>query len=430
MKKTIIYGMLACTLGAASSLQGVAQPQTYTLQQCREMALQQNARVKNAGNDLKGAAERRKEAFTAYFPTVSASGMGLAANKDLVELSLAPGMEMGMLKNGILGSVTAVQPVFAGGQVVNGNKLAHVGEEVGRLQLEQARNEVRITSDRYFWQVVVLQEKLKTVQTVDTLLQHLCKDVEAAVQAGMTTRNDLLEVQLRQNEIESTRITLESGIAVSKMLLAQYIGADTTGFRLAEQIPMGSMPERPEALYRDPSEALGATPEYRLLSKNVEAGRLQQKLAVGKNLPSVGVGASYFYHDFLGSGMSRGVLFASVSVPLSGWWGGSHAIKQRKLQVLNAENDLTDKSQLLVVRMQKAWSDVEDAYRQVDIARKSIEQATENLRLNSSYYRAGTITMGDLLQAQTLYRQSLDGYVDAYSAYRIKTAEYLQATGR
>lgn len=92
--------------------------------------------------------------------------------------------------------------------------------------------------------------------------------------------------------------------------------------------------------------------------------------------------------------------------------------------------ELTDKSELLIIRMQKAWNDVEDAYKQLSIARKSIEQSTENLRLNNDYYRAGTTTMSDLLNAQTLYQQSRDGYVDAYATYQLKKLEYMQATGR
>ena len=80
--------------------------------------------------------------------------------------------------------------------------------------------------------------------------------------------------------------------------------------------------------------------------------------------------------------------------------------------------------------MQQAWNDLQNAYEQIIIAHKSIEQSSENLRLNEQYYRAGTTTMSDLLDAQTLFQQSRDKYVDAYAAYRIKIVEYLQATGR
>ncbi|KAA5440147.1 TolC family protein, partial [Bacteroides cellulosilyticus] len=46
------------------------------------------------------------------------------------------------------------------------------------------------------------------------------------------------------------------------------------------------------------------------------------------------------------------------------------------------------------------------------------------------YYKAGTCTMNDLLDAQTLFQQSKDRYVESYARYEVKKCEYLQATGR
>lgn len=39
-----------------------------------------------------------------------------------------------------------------------------------------------------------------------------------------------------------------------------------------------------------------------------------------------------------------------------------------------------------MVKMRKAWNDMYDAYKQVDIAKESIAQSEENLRLNTDYY--------------------------------------------
>lgn len=122
--------------------------------------------------------------------------------------------------------------------------------------------------------------------------------------------------------------------------------------------------------------------------------------------------------------------FATVSIPLSGWWGGSHDVRKQELQVRNAENQLTDQSELLILRMQQNWNDLTDAYKQMQISMRSIEQATENLRLNTDYYKVGTCTMNDLLDAQTLFQQSKDRYVESYAWYEVKKCEYLQATGR
>lgn len=105
-------------------------------------------------------------------------------------------------------------------------------------------------------------------------------------------------------------------------------------------------------------------------------------------------------------------------------------MKRQKLQVRNAENRLADQSELLCIQMQNTWNTMNDAYKQVEIAVESIGQASENLRLQTDYYQAGTCTMSDLLEAQTLYQQSRDKYVESYAQYEVKKREYLQATGR
>lgn len=403
---------------------------TYTLDECRSMALENNVKMRNADNSVKAAAQGRKEAFTNYFPSISATGMGYNSNKGLVEMDMGPGVSMSMLKNGIIGGVTVTQPIFAGGQIVNGNRLAALGVEVSKVQREQSENEVRLTVEQYYWQVVTLQEKLNTLRIVERQLESINRDVEAAVNAGVTTRNDLLQVQLRRNDMTSTRINLENNLSICRMMLAQYIGVNTDTIAVESSIPMDAVPPFPQELHCDHTSALPQTTGYRLLESNVRANRLQQKMTIGKNLPTVAAGAGYMYDNLMDRSHPFALGFVSVSVPISGWWGGSHAVKKQNLQVKNAENQLADNSELLVIAMQKAWTDLQDSYKQILIARNSIEQSMENLRLNEDYYHAGTSTMSDLLDAQTMFQQSRDKYVETYAQFQIKTVEYLQATGR
>lgn len=428
-----------------------ASAQTYTLSQLTDSAQATNISIRNARHDIESASEQRKEAFTNYFPNVSATGLWFNANKGMAETTVNPSevlpqslgatlasslppealadlanpINVSMMKHGTIASITAVQPVFAGGQIVNGNKLARVGEDVSLLQLQLSENEVEKTTSQYFWQAVILQEKMKTVAAAEKLLSGLNNDVAVAVKAGVTNRNDLLQVQLRQNEIESQKLKLTNGLSVIKLLLAQHCGLRDTSFGLA--YTMEAMPALP--LKHNHREALASTAEYRLLDKQVEAAELQHRLAVGKNLPNVAIGAGYNYHNMLGNDHTFAMVFATVSIPISAWWGGSHAMKRQKIQLDKAQQQLSDNSEKLIIRMQKAWNDVEEAHHQLAIAQRSIEQAGENLRLNIDYYHAGTSTMSDLLQAQMLHQQALDSRVDAWADYQMKLLEYQQAVG-
>ena len=433
--------------------------QTYTLEQLKDSALHNNIAMRSARLDIDAASQQRKEAFTNYFPNVSGTGLWFNANKGMAQTelnlsekitpelgmalaqslpaealaALGSPISISMMKNGTIGSLMAVQPIFAGGQIINGNKLAKVGEDVSRLQLQLSENEVLKQTEQYYWQLVSMQQKMKTVEAVEALLQDIHKDVDVAVRAGVAMKNDLLQVQLRQNEIESQKLKLNNGISIVSMLLAQYCGLSySEEFKVKSEEslnPETSMAEANASLINHQS-SLQSLPEYQLLQKQVDAAKLQRKMEVGKNLPSLGIGASYNYHNLLENDHTFGMVFATVSVPISDWWGGSHAIKRRKLQQQKAVEQLKDNSELLKIRMQKAWNDAQEAYQQLGIAHRSIEQAEENLRLNRNYYRAGTCRMSDLLEAQMLYQQACDKHTDAYADYQNKLLEYRQSVGQ
>ena len=429
----------------------VAAQQAYTLEQIKDSALHNNIAIRHARHSIDAAKEQRMEAFTKYFPNVSGTGLWFNANQGMAQASINPSemvpaslastlatmlpaealvalanpISISMMKNGTIGSLMAVQPVFAGGQIINGNKLAKVGEEVSRLQLQLSENEVEKTAEQYFWQLASLQEKMKTVDAVDTLLADIHKDVDVAVRAGLAMRNDLLQVELRQNDIESQRLKLQNGISIVRLLLSQYCGLRDTSFTITYQS------DAPSTLLsrQDHDQALLGTAEYQLLDKQVEATSLQKKIAVGQNLPSVAVGAGYNYHNLLDNNTTFGMVFATVSVPISDWWGGSHTIKRRKIEHQQAVEQLEDNAQQLQIRMQNAWNGLEESCQQLLLAQRGIEQAKENLRLNRNYYKAGISKMSDLLEAQMLYQQSCDKQTDAFANYQNKLLEYRQATG-
>lgn len=451
MKK--IFAIIVCLSCCAE-----AAAQTYTLEQLLDSARQNNIAIRTARHSIQAASQQRKEAFTKYFPHVSATGLWFNSTQDMAKITLNPAeminpqltqllspsvlttlfppTSISMVKNGVLGAVTAVQPVFAGGQIINKNRLARVSEDVSKIRLSLSQNEVEKTTEQYFWQLATLQEKLRTIQAAEKLLGDIHKDVDVALRAGVAMPNDLLQVQLRLNELSSQKLQVMNGISLVRMLLGQYAGltpaapSQDGGYQYAFDIAVPDLEEQQKLLPAPVAgqEDVSSLPEYQLLDKAVESARLQRKLAVGQNLPTVGVGVGYSYHNLFDKGRSFGTVFATVNVPISDWWGGSHAIKRRKIELQKAEEQLADNTELLRIRTLNAWNNVQESYQQLLLAQRSIEQAQENLRLNRNYYNAGTSKMSDLLQAQLLYQQAQDKRTDAYSDYQNKVLEYKQVS--
>lgn len=447
MKKLLIIAgvLFGCVIAADAQ-------NCYTLEQICNIARNNNIAIRTAKYNIEEAQLQRKEAFTNYFPNVSATGLWFNANKGMAETTINPqelipqelGMalaqsfppqalamlanpiEVSMMKNGTIASIMAVQPVYAGGRIINGNRLAKVGEDVSHLQLEMSQNEVEKTVEQYFWQLASLQEKIKTIDAAESLLRSIHKDAELAVNVGVAMRNDLLQVQLRENELTSQRMKLNNGISMVKLMLAQCCGLQDTAF----VITYSNEVTTPTILKQNHDLAVLNTPEYKLLGKQVEATRLQEKITWGQNMPSVAVGAGYNYHNLLDKNHFFAMVFATVNIPISGWWAGSHATNRSKIEHMKAQEQLVDNTQLLIIRMQNAWNGMEESYNQLQLAQLSIEQATENLRLNKDYYDAGVSKMSDLLEAQLLYQKACDQRTDAFIEYQNKILEYRQATGQ
>ena len=425
---SIILAVL--TLSGLFTAHASAPDSLLTLNRCREMALQNNAAMKMSGNDLKAASELRKEALTKYFPEISAGATAFQANHDMLQYDVLDLFTLGIIKKGKTAGIWAVQPIFMGGQIVNGNKLARVGEEAARIKREKTADNVLVETDNMYWKLASLKAMRLSVESAVTMLDSLSVSVKAAVDAGIVVQNELLKVELKRNEYRNSLVDLNNGINLIKMLLAQQIGLGVTdSIDIAEEIPE-AVPEFPYTMFMDGQQAVGNTSDYRLLVKNVEAKVLEKRMKVGEYLPKVGVGAGWFYHDILNQDHNFGAVMVTVDIPLSGWWGGSHSIRKKSLELENAKTELADLSQKLEVEIADKWDNVTGSYRKMELSHQDIAQSKENLRITQAYYDAGMNTITDLLDAQALFVESQGNFISAYGSFKLSISQYLNATGR
>ena len=410
----------------------------FTLDECKEMAVEYNVQVKNGNLDVKAAKETRKEVFTKYFPTLSASGTTYKADDDLIKATVPPipplgieqPMEVGVLEKGSMVMISATQPIFAGGQIVNSNKLAKKAVEASEIQLDMTCDKVILETEDHYWKIVSLKEAVKTLDVLDSLLSSLYKDVSLAVDAGITTKNDLLTVRLKQNEVSSTRLEVENGLSLSRMALCQYIGLPLEAADYLDVTELSGIIQHPDAYRVNHAEALHGLSGYRLLDKNVEVHQLKRKIKLGEQLPTVGVGVSYAHEDLMKHHRNHVMVMATVSVPLTDWWSGHHKVRRSRMEERKAMNDREDGAEKLQLQMQQSWNLLEEAYRQIMLAEVAVEESSENVRMQTANYKAGTSTLSELLDAQSIFRQSRNRHTDACITYRTRLTKYLIDTGQ
>jgi outer membrane protein len=446
MKKYIVI----CLIGICAF--PVFAQRALTLEESKQLALQNNAKIKNGALELEASRQIRKAAFTKYFPSISANGAMFEADKNMMEISTSggnlpvydgnlanlrtatqfaymPPSTIGLMKSGAFGVLTAVQPIFTGGRIWNGNRLASLGEDVSEENNRLTQNEVLLKTEEQYWTVVSLNEKMKTIRRYEELLNNLLAQVEDAYRSGIVMKNDMLKVKLKRSEVLLNKSKLENVQRLATMAFCQHIGIPYDSILvLVDSLRTESSPK---LYYVENKEALKNRSEYRLLQASVRAEELQSNMKLGEYFPQAGIGVSGLYMK-LDESKSRtlGMVFGTVSIPISGWWEASHTLQERSIKEKIAYNLMKDHSELLLLQMQKAWQDFSDAYKQVLLSEEAKVQAEENLKVNQDSYNNGMSNLSDLLEAQALQQQMNDQLTDTRASYRSKQITYLQETGR
>ena len=430
MKRTLLILMILISASAV-----YAQEVSLSLKDCIVLSETNNPYIKNTYLDIQSAKYQKNEVFAEYFPRVSFRMLGLSSYDYFIDIIL--GSEMGAAareaeigdfsKSGFNATLSLMQPLYAGGRIVTGNKLAAVGVKASELKHEVNLREKREEIEKMYWEIVALEEKRSTIKHLEELLDVLYKDVTSAIDAGVITESDLLLVKMKQNELKSGKIQLEGGIRLLKMNLFNTIGQN---YSLVNGIADESRPHLDKVVLSDrlssllpPSDyyipeeefAAGVT-ETELLEVMVEAKKLEKKLALGEYLPTAGIGVSYGYSTFT-SGNSNAIGLATISVPISNWGKGSQKLKRLDNEIQKAVNEKEYLTSQLLLQARQLWLNLNVTWEQMKIAEENLALAEKNTYDQMARFNAGLVPLSDVLMNQTNMFEASENLIDKQIEY-------------
>ena len=433
-------------------LPAVALAQDLSLEECISMGLLRSNTLQNAGYSLSEAKAVRSEARWEYFPKARIMGFGFQAMDPLVKITLgdvlgssdgaqvlreeitAYATENGIkpyysgYQHGIGLGMNAVQPLYAGGRIVTGNALADLGVSSGEIQLRMTRRAIRDSIERKYWAIVALQEKEKTLQEADALLEELEKEVSSALRSGVATETDLLQVQLKRRSLEAGKSRLQGGMTLLKMDFLEEIGcpysfAGLQSVRLSDNLDMQEGPSR----WTDEGAEDAPSDESRLLDMQVKARQLEKKMAVGELLPQVAIGAGYGYSAFttLQKGSFNGWMFATVQIPLTDIGKAGTRARRYDYRIQQARGDRDYLDAKLQVQVKMLRLEMETAWQELEVSRDAVTLAEKTLSHMHTAFSSGRATTADYLQAQLSFIQAREDLVGREIAYRLAVNAYL-----
>lgn len=421
------------------SFAGQARAQrVLTLDSCRSLAKEHSRTLQQKDEEIKAAHAKKQQVMTNFFPQVAARGIYLHMQKELHLIDwdkplghlnfLIPERlrHLGTvdLRNLWVGNVTAIQPLFLGGKIISGYKMASLAERLQGELRQTVETEVETKLDETYWQVVSLRSKERLLDQLVRLLEQTVKDVDASIDAGVATKADGLSVRTKLSEAEVKRSQVVNGLELSRMLLADLCGlSEDEPFTLAEeghlQELLLSTQTAPIARDEDTEAAIERRSEIRSLrlvdsiySKrvNMESASLFPKLYGVASYSTTNPNSFQGQKKEFGGQYYLGLM---LEVPISDLFSGTFKRRQAKAEHRVKQLELAEARSKINLQIKQALRTADDARRAYTTALSAVKMAEENMRYAKAGYDEGVIPLLNYTMAQTAWMSAQDSLIDA-----------------
>lgn len=425
---------------AMSSVGLSAQERTLTLDECRRMAAENDRSVAIARQTASKTESDRSAIWANFFPQVSAQGFYVHTPQDLAfSLAFPEGSQVTSLpfdvnaRNVLVGGLTVKQPVYMGGKILTGYRMASIGTEMGALNVEMTRQKSMLGVEDIYWKCVEAKEMLGAALQYQKAVAEVERVVGNAVKQGFALNNDLLTVQVKADEAELNVAKARNGVKLAKMALCSCVGMPLDSqVEVSDSLDISGI----EALaMQDPDSGFVASRvEYKLLQKQVDLKKQNERLVLSDFLPSVGIAGQYDYltgPKVNGYDLPHNLAFAAlaVKIPIAHWGEGAAKVRSAKAETAIAELQRDDAADKMRLENRRALNTLDEAILEVNLQQKTVDKSCENMRVVTNRYRNGMCTVADVLAAQTLWQKASADLVTAKAALRLAYTDYRRTLG-
>ena len=457
-----------CLIGMFLTTFPMVAQETLSLDSCRALAIANNKELLISQEKIKAAHYEKKAAFTNYLPNISAAGGYMRSQKELSLLSdtqkgaltglgsnlsgplqqaaqviaqmhpelaaLLPGLGESLTgalnnagtaladafrtdtRNMYAGALTLTQPLYMGGKIRAYNKITQYAEELARQQHNSGMQEVIMSTDQAYWQVVSLANKKNLAEGYLELLQKLESDVDKMIAEGVATKAD--------------------GLSLSRMLLCQLCGLDLSApITLADEEKEDLAPASSPTRDIDLNNVYAMRPEIRSLELATRIYKQKVNVTRADYLPSLAMMGSYMatnpsvFNSFENKFKGMWTVGVTLSVPIWHWGEGIYKVKAAKAEARIAQYRLDDAKEKIELQVSQSAFKVNEAAKKLVMAEKNLEKANENLRYATLGFEEGVIPASNVLEAHTAWLSAQSEKIDAQIDVRLTEIYLKKATG-
>lgn len=409
----------------------------YTLEQAVLTALQRNADIQRARQDIERTKGLYIQVRAEILPKVEANLNVQNTDPHLGSISSGSSGGLSGVPTQYSLSIAATQVVFAGGRIISNIRAAAFTRDSSYFAFRNTIDVVIATVKQQFYQVLLNRELINVQESSVNLLKSQLQDQQNRFEAGTVPRFNVLQAQVALSNQYPLLIAAQNQYRISVLQLAKTLGLDFDPMRAGQP----------------PLEAIGTLefhPRHIPLQAAIELAKerrpflKQQKAIVLSDAAQVGVArAGYFPQfsvsageDFRSSPISENINAVRSGYVFSGtgswaiWdWGATYGnVKQARAVLEQAKITLDDANRQVELEVQQQDSNLTQSAELVKATEESVGQAQEALRLASARLSAGAGTQLEVLDSRVQVTQAESNRVQALFNYNVALAEFDRVT--
>ena len=446
MKKNLVF-VLICVVMLPTLLQSQNSGKTMTLKDCIGVALQNNANVLQAQNDILVRNSNVTAAVGSFLPNLNAGGSWNESNRDIktetteiiggIPVQVPGGIKT--LSTSVSGSVSSSITLFDGLANISRLGSAKANATASRHNLERTKQGVIAQVYSYYFNVLRTEKiYLQRQEVVEYSSQQLDKLVESE-KLGAVSQANVFQQQAQLASDELSLIQAESDFDKAKADMIAFLAYDSyeifefhdssvkSEIDSSDYLKLKKELEDYNTLF---DKAINTRPDYQSRVEGVTAADYSLTAARGGHLPSLSANASYAMSAPHLSSITDNKTLSyglSLNIPIFSRFQVSNSVQSAKVGLKNAEINRDEAKRTIQVEIRKALLDLDAAYKSYISANRNVNFQKENVRIIQEKHNLGSSTLLDLLYATNNYNQSEVSMINATYAYlfSVKQIEYV-----
>ena len=447
MKKLFFcVGVFICFVGnitaqnTNTSLPGwITRPLSLT--DCLNIALQQNATILKAGNDLDAQYGVVVQTRAVALPQVQATGQYKDTDPHAIESLSDPGVFSFTPPHQNWNSgIQIVQSIYEGGKMVAALRAASVTKQQALAQYQTVIADTLLGARVAYYDVLLAAQQITVHEASVNLLQKELEDQQRRYDAGTVPHFNVLRAEVAVANERPALIRARNDYRIAKNNLSNLLGYNLPR-EIWEDIPLNLTDMLDAAPYQVDlpaaiQQALARRTELVAVRKTAELQRLNVVNAKAGYKPTVQVFAGYGWYN------AQYTQPVELDHDIHGWNAGGQLswdifdgmlthgkVVQARALYEKSKTDVDDKGRQIELEVRTAYSDFIEAREVLDSQQKVQEQADEALREARARAEAGTSTQLDVLDAETSLTQARTTQIQALHDYAVARARLERAIG-